>query len=222
MGAIICCISKSSEKKSLERKLEKKIAEIRRNKFGQSKLKSIDSIVMLFPMFKERLKTLRGMFEQYDEDSNGSIEPHELEIFLEHLQLHLQEQEIESIFHYCDIDGSKGIQFNEFIVLLCLIHILTEPLSSDNSPKAKLAQLGEVFDTIVEIFLFFDKNGDGKLDKKDMEKWTGTRMDKSHSLNSSLVSLIGLALMLMNRCMKTNYTMHIIGVLEVTHYVECV
>lgn len=67
-----------------------------------------------------------------DEDSNGSIEPHELEIFLEHLQLHLQEQEIESIFHYCDIDGSKGIQFNEFIVLLCLIHILTEPLSSDN------------------------------------------------------------------------------------------
>ncbi|XP_073222291.1 probable calcium-binding protein CML22 isoform X3 [Cicer arietinum] len=186
MGAIICCISKSSEKKSLERKLEKKIAEIRRNKFGQSKLKSIDSIVMLFPMFKERLKTLRGMFEQYDEDSNGSIEPHELEIFLEHLQLHLQEQEIESIFHYCDIDGSKGIQFNEFIVLLCLIHILTEPLSSDN------------------------------------EKWTGTRMDKSHSLNSSLVSLIGLALMLMNRCMKTNYTMHIIGVLEVTHYVECV
>jgi Ca2+-binding EF-hand superfamily protein len=36
------------------------------------------------------------------------------------------------------------------------------------SPKAELAQLGQVFDTIVEIFLFFDKNGDGKLNKKDM------------------------------------------------------
>jgi len=65
MGAVICCISEQGEKKNLERKLEKKIAEIRRNKFGQTKLKSIDSIVMLFPMFKERLKTLRGMFEQY-------------------------------------------------------------------------------------------------------------------------------------------------------------
>jgi len=65
MGAVICCISEQGEKKNLERKLEKKIAEIRRNKFGQTKLKSIDSIVMLFPMFKDRLKTLRGMFEQY-------------------------------------------------------------------------------------------------------------------------------------------------------------
>jgi len=67
-----------------------------------------------------------------DEDSNESIEPHELKTFLEDLQLHLPENEIENIFQYCDIDGSKGIQFNEFIVLLCLIHILTEPLSSDN------------------------------------------------------------------------------------------
>lgn len=38
------------------------------------------------------------------------------------------------------------------------------------SSKAELAQLGEVFNTIVEVFLFFDKNGDGKLNKKDMVK----------------------------------------------------
>ncbi|XP_039683595.1 probable calcium-binding protein CML22 isoform X3 [Medicago truncatula] len=105
---------------------------------------------------------------EQDEDSNESIEPHELQTFLEDLQLHLPENEIENFFQYCDIDGSKGIQFNEFIVLLCLIHILTEPLSSDNSPKEELAQLGQVFDKIIEIFLFFDQNGDGKLNKKDM------------------------------------------------------
>jgi len=50
---------------SLDDKVERKIVEMRRYKFGQSKLKSVDSIVMMFPMFKERLKTLRGMFEQY-------------------------------------------------------------------------------------------------------------------------------------------------------------
>lgn len=61
----MCCIGISSKEMCLEEKLEKKIAEMRRNKFGQSKLKSIDGIVMLFPKFKERLKTLRGMFEQY-------------------------------------------------------------------------------------------------------------------------------------------------------------
>ncbi|XP_058736812.1 probable calcium-binding protein CML22 [Vicia villosa] len=181
MGSLLCCMSEQNEEKSLERNLEKKISDIRRNKFGQSKLKSIDTIVMLFPMFKKRLKTLRGMFQQYDEDSNGSIEPDELKTFLEDLELHLQENEIENIFQYCDIDGSKGIQFNEFIVLLCLIHILTEPLSSDDAPKAELAQLGEVFDSIVEIFLFFDKNGDGKLNKKDMMRTMNETNPKERS-----------------------------------------
>jgi len=65
MGVIMSCIGKSSKNMSLDDKVERKIVEMRRYKFGQSKLKSVDSIVMMFPMFKERLKTLRGMFEQY-------------------------------------------------------------------------------------------------------------------------------------------------------------
>lgn len=36
------------------------------------------------------------------------------------------------------------------------------------SSKVDLAQLGAIFNTIVEVFLFLDKNGDGKLNKKDM------------------------------------------------------
>ncbi|ESW12750.1 hypothetical protein PHAVU_008G139100 [Phaseolus vulgaris] len=168
MGVILSCIGKSSKSMSLDDKIERKIVEMRRHKFGESKLKSVDGIVMMFPMFKEKLKTLRGMFEQYDEDSNGSIEPNELKKFLEHLDLHLKEKEIETLFEYCDIDGSKGIQFNEFIVLLCLIHLLEEPSSSNNSSKAGLERVGEIFNAIVETFVFFDKNGDGKLNKKDM------------------------------------------------------
>lgn len=34
--------------------------------------------------------------------------------------------------------------------------------------KVEFAQFGEIFNTIVEVFLFFDKNGDGKLNKKDI------------------------------------------------------
>jgi len=65
MGVIMSCIGKSSKNMCLDDKIERKIVEMRRYKFAQSKLKSVDSIVMMFPMFKERLKTLRGMFEQY-------------------------------------------------------------------------------------------------------------------------------------------------------------
>lgn len=84
MGALICCMSEQNEEKSLERNLEKKISEIRRNKFGQSKLKSIDTIVMLFPMFKERLKTLRAMFQQYGKFQIQSKSKHSF-LFISHV-----------------------------------------------------------------------------------------------------------------------------------------
>lgn len=67
-----------------------------------------------------------------DEDSNGSIDYNELKKCFEQLQVHLPEEEIKDLFRYCDIDRSKGIQFNEFIVLLCLIYLLEEHSSSDN------------------------------------------------------------------------------------------
>ncbi|KAK7339240.1 hypothetical protein VNO77_19896 [Canavalia gladiata] len=160
MGALCSCCKDKPRETSLDEKLERKIAEMKRYIIGESKLKSIDSVVMLFPMFKEKLKPLRGMFEKYDLDSNGSIEPNELKRFLEHQQLRLQEQEIDNIFQFCDIDGSKGIQFNEFIALLCLIHLLTTPASSNS-----LAHLGPTFDRMVEVFLFFDQNGHEEMDR---------------------------------------------------------
>ncbi|KAF7837106.1 putative calcium-binding protein CML22 isoform X1 [Senna tora] len=172
MGSMLCCSNKANRYRRLDRKLERKIAEMKKSSSsssstGQRNFKSIDSVVMRFPHFKDGLKTLRGMFEQYDEDSNGSIDHSELRKCFEQLQLHLPEEEIKDLFHYCDIDGNKGIQFNEFIVLLCLIYLLEEPSSSSN---VELAQLGAIFNTIVEVFLFLDKNGDGKLNKKDMVK----------------------------------------------------
>jgi hypothetical protein len=66
-----------------------------------------------------------------DEDSNGTIDREELKKCLQKLQLHMTEEEVEDLFHSCDINGSEGIQFNEFIVLLCLIYLLKEPSSSD-------------------------------------------------------------------------------------------
>lgn len=62
-----------------------------------------------------------------DEDSNGTIDREELRKCLEKLQLHLKDEEIEDLFSSCDIDGSQGIQFNEFIVLLCLAYLLMTP-----------------------------------------------------------------------------------------------
>ncbi|KAF5950584.1 hypothetical protein HYC85_012577 [Camellia sinensis] len=106
-----------------------------------------------------------------DEDSNGTIDLEELKKCLQKLQLHLTKKEIDDLFHSCDVDGSEGIQFKEFIVLLCLIYLLMDHSNSPHTTsKMGSPQIEATFDTIIEAFLFLDKNGDGKLNKKDMVK----------------------------------------------------
>ncbi|KAH0994189.1 hypothetical protein GBA52_005672 [Prunus armeniaca] len=142
---MLCCRDSTNKYSRLDAKLEKKMVEVKRGSLGRSNFKSIDSIIMRFPQFREELKKIRDVFEQYAE-------------------------EIEDLFHSCDMDGSEGIQFNEFIVLLCLIYLLKEPSSSHNTSKIDSPQLEATFDTLIEVFSFLDKNGDGKLNKTDMVK----------------------------------------------------
>ncbi|XP_017975502.1 PREDICTED: probable calcium-binding protein CML22 isoform X3 [Theobroma cacao] len=131
IGGMLCHCGSPNKYKKLDSKLERKMIEMKRSASGQSNFKSIDSIIVRFPQFRDGLKNLRGVFEQYDEDSNGTIDREELNKCLEKLQFHLTKEETLKI----------------------------------DSP-----QLEATFDTIVEAFLFLDKNGDGKLNKKDMIK----------------------------------------------------
>ncbi|XP_022723063.1 probable calcium-binding protein CML22 [Durio zibethinus] len=171
IGGMLCNCGPSNNYKKLDSKLERKMIEIKRSASGQCNFKSIDRIILRFPQFRDGLRNLRSVFEQYDEDSDGTIDREELNKCLEKLQLRLTKEEVEDLFRSCDIDRSEGIQFNEFIVLLCLIYLLMKPSSSpDNLSTMDSPQLEATFGTIVEAFLFLDKNGDGKLNKKDMMK----------------------------------------------------
>ncbi|KAM7256354.1 hypothetical protein ACFE04_012095 [Oxalis oulophora] len=172
MGSMLChCGGSQNKYKRLDAKLEKKMIEFKRSSSGNTNFKSIDSIIMRFPQFKESLKNIRVVFERYDEDCNGAIDREELKKCLEELQLHFTNEEVEDLFHSCDIDDSQGIQYNEFIVLLCLIYLLTKSSSTPHiTSKMGSPELKKTFDTIVEAFLFLDKNGNGKLNKNDMIK----------------------------------------------------
>ncbi|KAM3249340.1 hypothetical protein P3L10_011109 [Capsicum annuum] len=138
--------------------------ELKRSSSGQSKLRSINSIILKFPRFKEGLKEIKGVFEQFDEDSNGTIDRDELKKCVKKLQFHVKEEEIDDLFDSCDVDEKEGIQFNEFIVLLCLLYLVMDSSSSsNNTSKIGSPELEATFNTIVEAFLFLDKGGDGKL-----------------------------------------------------------
>ncbi|KAK8518035.1 hypothetical protein V6N13_083097 [Hibiscus sabdariffa] len=171
IGSMLCNRGSTNMYKNLDSKLERKMIEMKQSSTGQSNFKSIDSIILRFPQFRDGFRNLRGVFEQYDEDSNGTIDREEMNKCLEKLRVRMTKEEVEDLFRSCDIDGSEGIQFKEFIVLLCLIYLLMKPSSSlDNTLKTDSQQLEATFDPIVETFLFLDNNGDGKLNKKDMMK----------------------------------------------------
>ncbi|GMP77886.1 hypothetical protein CsSME_00034011 [Camellia sinensis var. sinensis] len=172
LGGMFCFDSPPNKYKKLDAKLEKKMMEVKRSALRINNFRSINGIIMKFPQIKEVLKDIRGVFEHYDEDSNGTIDNDELKKCVQKLQLHLAEKEIDDLFDSCDLDGSAGIQFKEFMVLLCLIYLLTDYSNSPHTLTSKMGspQLEATFDIIVEAFLFLDKNGDGKLNKKDIVK----------------------------------------------------
>ncbi|KAJ4969579.1 hypothetical protein NE237_016280 [Protea cynaroides] len=182
VGSLFCISSNKYWR--LDAKLEKKTVEAikHRGASGKNTFRSINSIIMRFPQFREELKNIKSMFEQCDEDSNGILDHEELKKCLSKLQLQVTEKEMEELVHSCDFDGNEGMQFNEFIVLFCLIYLLMEPSrSSQTTSKMGSPQLDATFDTIVQAFLFLDKNGDGKLNKNDMVKALneGTPWEKS-------------------------------------------
>lgn len=168
---MLCCCNSPNKYERLDSKLERKMMEVKKSASGHQNFRSINSIILRFPQIKDGLKEIKGVFEQYDEDSNGTIDREELKNCLQKLQFHCTEQEIDDLFDSCDMDGSEGIQFNEFIVLLCLIYILADPsIPLHTTSTMGSPQLKSTFDTIIEAFLFLDKNGDGKLNKRDMVK----------------------------------------------------
>ncbi|XP_043722391.1 probable calcium-binding protein CML22 [Telopea speciosissima] len=182
--SILCHFHSPNKYKRLDAKLEKKVVEAIKHKgaSGKNTFRSINSIVMRFPQFKEELRNIKSVFQQYDEDSNGIIDREELKKCLSKLQLQLTEKEMEDLLHSCDFDGIEGMQFNQFIVLLCLIYLLTEPSTSSHTTlKMGSQQLDATFDTIVQAFLFLDKNGDGKVNKNDMVRALneGSHQEKS-------------------------------------------
>ncbi|KAL1200523.1 putative calcium-binding protein CML22 [Cardamine amara subsp. amara] len=169
-----CCVNSENKKKfaELDAKLAQKMVESWRNYPGHRRLKSMDSIIMSFPKLREGLRNIRSVFESYDNDRNGTIDMKELKKCLEELTLSLSEEEVKGLYGWCDVDGSKGIQLNEFIVLLCLIYLLAKPSSESNAESREIRPklVESIFDPIVEVFLFLDKDGKGKLNKADVIK----------------------------------------------------
>jgi len=151
-------------------KLEQKMVEAMRKKAisGGSTLKSFNSIIMRFPKIDESFENARNVFQKFDKDSSGTIDLEELKECFRELQVAFTDEEITELHQICDMDESKGIEFKEFIVCLSLVYILWEPTNPNSKSRIGLPHLEATFDTIIDAFRFFDKDGDGYVSKKEI------------------------------------------------------
>jgi len=167
MGGVIG--GESPRNSSPASKLERKMVEAmqQRARKGTS-VKSFNSVIMKFPKIDESLRNCRTIFQQFDEDSNGEIDQQELKHCFQKLGIESTDDEIKDLFQACDIYEHMGMKFNEFIVFLCLVYLLNDPAVSEARKRMGIGCLEPTFETLVESFVFLDKNKDGYVSKNEM------------------------------------------------------
>ncbi|KAK1311407.1 putative calcium-binding protein CML21 [Acorus calamus] len=152
-----------------ESKLEAKIVETMKRRASEgSAMRSFNSLILKFPKIDESLRNCKTIFEQFDEDSNGSIDQEELKHCFHKLEVSFSDDEIRDLFEACDINANMGMKFNEFIVLLCLVYLLREPAGLHAKSRMGLQNLEATFEILVDAFVFLDKNKDGYVSKTEM------------------------------------------------------
>lgn len=161
-----------SPKKSwvAETKLEAKMVEaMQRRECQGCSMKSFNTIILKFPKIDESFRKCRATFEQFDEDSNGTIDHEELKKCFSKLEISFSEEEINDLFEACDFNDDLGMKFNEFIVLLCLVYLLKDdPAALHAKSRIGMPNLEATFETLVDTFVFLDKNKDGYVSKSEM------------------------------------------------------
>lgn len=161
--------SDSMKQSSPVSKLEAKMVEaIQKRALQGTTMRSFNSVILKFPKIDESLRKCKTIFEEFDEDSNGTIDREELTYCFQKLQIKFSEEEFDDLFTGCDINEDVGMKFNEFIVLLCLVYLLKEPSAETVESHMGFPELEATFDTLINAFVFLDKNRDGYVSKSEM------------------------------------------------------
>lgn len=92
----------------------------------------------------EQLEKLHNAFTLFDKDGDGSISPRELGNAIRSLGQNPTEKELREMIAEIDLDGSGGVGFDEFVVLM-ISHLKDVDTESE----------------IRQAFNVFDRNGDG-------------------------------------------------------------
>ena len=105
----------------------------------------------------ERRRDILRVFEKFDKDKNGTLDVDETKHALkclsgdsETIAVQPSDEEIQIIIQSVDTNDDGCLNFEEFLVLV--------------------QQINEIGDEVRQQFEFFDKNGDGFIEKSELKK----------------------------------------------------
>ncbi|KAF7831227.1 putative calcium-binding protein CML21 [Senna tora] len=170
MGGVLATDDSPRKVWTPETKIEAKMVEAMKQRESKgSSMRSFNTIILKFPKIDESLRKCKDIFEQFDEDSNGVIDQEELKKCFNKLEISFNDEEIKDLFEACDINDDMGMKFNEFIVLLCLVYLFKDdPQALRAKSRIGMPNLEATFETLVDTFVFLDKNMDGYVSKNEM------------------------------------------------------
>lgn len=100
------------------------------------------------------------------------------------MELHfpVHEEEIELYFRESDMDHSGQVDFREFLVIIALTYLLNPP-----GPPMLSSELQKALDSVVNAFIFCDKDGSGYVSKQEIIDAFSESSLKKKSAGSSII-----------------------------------
>ena len=101
---------------------------------------------------EEQIAEWKDAFTLFDKDGDGTISDEELGIVMRSLGQNPTEQELQDLIAEHDVDGNGFIDFAEFLTLM-----------------SKISKDIDAEEELVEAFKVFDRDGDGRISKKELK-----------------------------------------------------
>jgi calcium-dependent protein kinase len=139
---------------------------------SQNKLKKAALHVIASQLGESQIKALRETFMALDENSDGLLTVNEMKEGLNRCGLKEIPADLQQIMKDVDSDGSGVIDYTEF-------------LAATLDKKVYMAE-----DVCWQAFRIFDRNGDGKIDKKEIAKVLNSDSDVQEAAAKDLAEIM--------------------------------
>ncbi|KAL3890968.1 hypothetical protein ACJMK2_003234 [Sinanodonta woodiana] len=118
-------------------------------------LKPYATLMKMGEVTEENIKEIKGAFDIFDMDKDGKLSHGELRSVMRLLGLLCSEKELDTIIHDMDSDGNGFVEYKEF-----------ESYAIANDLLRKSNELDY---ELLDAFKYFDKDGNGYIDRDELK-----------------------------------------------------